>query len=117
PAGRALRHLDVPRLDERVRGPGPARRRAARVPVPGRGARARRPWLVVRRGRVPRAVARAGLDRAVRAAAVPAARLLRPAELVPADPEDDLRYGLARGAGNRPERPGGRRALHVRRAP
>ena len=69
------------------------------------GARARRPGLVVRRGGLPRAVQRPGLDRALRPAAVPAPRLLRPPELGQADQADDLRHGLAGHPRHRRQRP------------
>ena len=56
-------------------------------------------------------VQRARVDRAVRAAALAAARLLRPAQLAAAHPEDDLRHRLAGRARHRQERPGGRGAV------
>ena len=51
PAGRALRHEHLPRLDERARRPGVPAAGGAGLPDPRRRARARRPRLVVRRGR------------------------------------------------------------------
>ena len=75
-AGRALRHQHLPRLHERARRPGvPAAGRAG-LPDPRRGARARRPRLVVRRGRVHGAVEPDRVDRAVGAAPQAAARVL-----------------------------------------
>ncbi len=61
PAGhRALRHLHVRRVGQRLRRPGAARPGVPRLPRPHRGAGARRPGLVVRAGRVPGPDAAAG---------------------------------------------------------
>ena len=53
----------------------------------------------------------ARVDRAVRPAAVPAADLLRAAQLDPAHPADDLRHGLAGHPRHRRQRPRGRHAV------
>ena len=74
---RALRHLDVLRVGQRLRRAGPARPGLPRLPRPDRRARPRRPRLVVRPGGVPGADAAERLARGVRAAAGAAARLLR----------------------------------------
>ncbi len=103
-----------PGVVQRVRRPRGPRRRAARLPLAHARARPRRARLVVRRGGIPRPVTRAGLDRVVRPAAVPAARLLRAAELEPAREADDLRHRLAGHPRHRRERPRGRPA-HARR--
>ena len=115
PADRALRHEHVPGLDERARRPGVPAARRARLPDRRRRAGARRPWLVVRRGRVHGAGEPERLDRALRAAAEAAARLLPPPRPRAAGAPLDLRDRLARRPRHRAERPRRRRARTVRR--
>ena len=111
PAGhRALRDVDVLRVDQLLRRPDPARRGVPGLPGPDRRARARRPRLVVRAGRVPGAdPSRTSGSRcpACRRSGCPTTTAARCA----AGRQDDLRHRLAGRARRAAERPGVEKVL------